>query len=54
MLQKAMTQLRDKLEQAKKELAKVQAKAQAEVTAARESEQKLQESEWRLKQQEVA
>ena len=44
MSQKTKTQLRDELEQAK-ELAEVQAKTQAEVTAARESEQKLQESE---------
>ena len=50
MLQKTKTQLKDKLEQAKKELAEVQVKTQAEVTASRASKQKLQESERRLKQ----
>ena len=49
MPQKTKTQLRDELEQAKKELAEVQAKTQAEVTAARESEWKLQELEQGLK-----
>ena len=51
MLQKTKTQLRDELEQAKKELTEVQVKTQAEVTAARESEWKLQESERCLKQE---
>ena len=51
MPQKTKTQLRDELEQAKKELAEVQAKTQAEVTSARESERKLQESERCLKQE---
>ena len=51
MPQKTQTQLRDELDQAKKELAEVQAKTQAEVTAARESERKLQELERRLKQE---
>ena len=50
MLQKTKTQLKDKLEQARKELAEVQVKTQAEVTASRASKQKLQESERRLKQ----
>ena len=50
MPQKTKTQLRDKLEQAKKELAEVQVKTQAEVTTARESKRKLQESERCLKQ----
>ena len=45
MPQKTKTQLKDKLEQAKKELAEVQVKTQAEVTAARASERKLQASQ---------
>ena len=45
---KTKTQLRDELEQAKRELAEVQAKTQAEVKAARE---KLQETERRLKRE---
>ena len=45
MLQKTKTQLRDKLEQAKKELAEVQAKTRAEMAAVKETERKLQESE---------
>ena len=51
MPQKTKTQLRDELQQAKKELGEVQAKTQAEVTAARESERKLQELERGLKQE---
>ena len=43
------TQLRDELQQAK-ELAEVQAKTKAEVTAVRESKRKLQEFERHLKQ----
>ena len=46
MPQKTKTQLKDELEQATKDLAEVQAKTQAEVTAARES---VQESEQHLK-----
>ena len=50
MPQKTKTQLRDKLEQAKMELVEVQAKTQAEMAAAKETERNLQESERRLKQ----
>ena len=45
---KTKTQLKDELEQARRELAEVQAKTQAEVKAARE---KLQETERRLKRE---
>ena len=51
MPQKTKTQLRDELEQAKKELVEVQAKTRAEMAAAKETERKLQESERQLKQE---
>ena len=50
MPQKTKTQLRDELEQAKKELVEVQAKTRAEMAAAKETERKLQESERQLMQ----